>query len=90
MKKYSTFKGHPDSESLYSDDGVTFTKSDTTCDINIDALDFDLHDGAWKCHIADTDRNQSSSVVIESNWATLHVAQQSSKILRDMLLPIFN
>ena len=42
----------------------------------IDALDFDLHDGDWKCHIADTDRN-ITEVRVEAE-TTLHVAQKSS------------
>ena len=42
----------------------------------IDSLDFDLHDGEWKCHIADTDRN-ITEVRVEAE-TTLHVAQKSS------------
>ena len=46
------------------------------CFTEIDALDFDLHDGEWKCHIADTDRN-ITEVRVEAE-TTLHVAQKSS------------
>ena len=46
------------------------------CFTEIDALDFDLHDGDWKCHIADTDRN-ITEVRVEAE-TTLHVAQKSS------------
>ena len=47
------------------------------CGIEINALDFDMHDGDWKCHIADTDKN-SSHVKVEAE-TTLNVAQKSSK-----------
>ena len=54
-----------------------FEISQFGCGIEINALDFDMHDGDWKCHIADTDKN-SSHVKVEAE-TTLNVAQKSSK-----------
>jgi hypothetical protein len=54
-----------------------FEISQFGCGIEINALDFDMHDGDWKCHIADTDKN-SSHVKVEAE-TTLNVAHKSSK-----------
>ena len=66
------------SESLRAGKKTQFFEiSQFGCGIEINALDFDMHDGDWKCHIADTDKN-SSHVKVEAE-TTLNVAQKSSK-----------
>ena len=56
---------------------TNFEISQFGCGIEINALDFDMHDGEWKCHIADTDKN-SSHVKVEAE-TMVNVAQKSSK-----------
>ena len=66
------------SESLRAGKKTQFFEiSQFGCGIEINALDFDMHDGEWKCHIADTDKN-SSHVKAEAE-TMLNVAQKSSK-----------
>ena len=77
--KYSTFHDHPGIEALYNDDGIKFSISELGCGIEIDSLDFDMHDGDWKCHIADTDKN-SSHVKVEAE-TMVNVAQESSRVI---------
>ena len=72
--KYATVRDHPSNEDLY--EGIEFSISQTGCGLYIQALDYKVHDGLWKCHIADTDRNVSDSKVEAT--ATLHVARKSS------------
>ena len=59
----------------YNSDGIKFVLTDRVCGIEIKELDHNLHDGDWKCHIAETNK-KPSAVVAEINLIT-NVAQKA-------------
>ena len=59
----------------YNSDGIKFILNDRVCGIEIQELDYNLHDGDWKCHIAETNK-KPSAVVAEINLIT-NVAQKA-------------
>ena len=46
-------------------DGIKLKLSEYSCGIEIDELQHSLHDGTWKCHIANTNQKPSSVQEIE-------------------------
>ena len=48
----------------YNSDGIKFVLTDRVCGIEIKELDQNLHDGNWKCHIAETNKKPSGSDVV--------------------------
>ena len=77
--KYKTYQDNfAKSESDYNDDGIKFVLSDYGCGIHIQNLNFDLHDGDWKCHIADTDKDDDKLKV--EYTSNVNVARESSKL----------
>ena len=72
--KYSTAYDTFDKGYDYNQDGIKFVITDRSCGISIKELDHKLHDGNWKCHIAETDTRPS--VVAEANLIT-NVAEKA-------------
>jgi hypothetical protein len=75
--KYSTYYENTPIEGVYNDDGIKFSITEFSCGILISSLSHTLHDGVWKCHLADTDVNLSLNH--DEALTSLNVASQTSK-----------